>query len=175
MKSLHGTAKPSANALPHGPKTVLEKLPQLLDKEEMVEPMEVESLQTQKKSGAPHSMKEFFDEDDTHDDDIRSFRREFGRRLNHGGYHPESNVTIRMNKGVANGTPEKVSDNLACDGSRSIEIQELAKHCTPQDAWTAIHGIVFDISSYIVKHPGGPCLIRSIIGKDGTQAFGSQA
>ncbi len=40
--------------------------------------------------------------------------------------------------------------------------------------WTVVNGNVYDLTSYISKHPGGAAQISSICGKDGTTAFTNQ-
>ena len=43
-----------------------------------------------------------------------------------------------------------------------------------QKCWTAIHGNVYNLTSFIDKHPGGDKNILKICGKDGTSAFENQ-
>lgn len=38
---------------------------------------------------------------------------------------------------------------------RSISQADLQKHVDEADCWLAIHGKVYDVSSYLVDHPGG--------------------
>ncbi|MBU3646323.1 MAG: cytochrome b5 domain-containing protein [Candidatus Nanopelagicaceae bacterium] len=40
--------------------------------------------------------------------------------------------------------------------------------------WTIIDGFVYDLTSWISAHPGGPGVIRSMCGTDGTNAFKAQ-
>ncbi|CAG8462371.1 12566_t:CDS:10 [Ambispora leptoticha] len=49
--------------------------------------------------------------------------------------------------------------------------EELAKHNTPEDAFIAIRGNVYDITKFIKNHPGGEDILLLAIGKDATQAF----
>lgn len=53
----------------------------------------------------------------------------------------------------------------------SIGPQELAHHASRQSCWLAIHGTVWDTTSFIDSHPGGSALILSHAGKDATSAF----
>jgi cytochrome b involved in lipid metabolism len=49
---------------------------------------------------------------------------------------------------------------------------QLRAHATANDAWTAIHGVVYDITAYLAYHPGGAeILLDEAAGKDGTAAF----
>lgn len=57
-------------------------------------------------------------------------------------------------------------------GNQMVKMEELKKHCTQEDAWTAIRGEVFDITEYIKRHPGGQSAIKKVMGIDGTKLFG---
>ncbi|MDB5254355.1 MAG: Soluble cytochrome b558 [Parcubacteria group bacterium] len=50
-------------------------------------------------------------------------------------------------------------------------INTVATHSTPTSCWTTISGSVYDVTSWISKHPGGADAIISLCGKDGTAAF----
>lgn len=43
-------------------------------------------------------------------------------------------------------------------------------HNKEEDVWMAVNGVVYDITTYIKKHPGGN-IIMDGAGKDGTQLF----
>jgi cytochrome b involved in lipid metabolism len=47
---------------------------------------------------------------------------------------------------------------------------EVKKHNTKKDAWTIIENKVYNISSWIPKHPGGEIILQAL-GKDATQLF----
>ncbi|MEY4409003.1 MAG: hypothetical protein RLZZ138_254 [Actinomycetota bacterium] len=58
------------------------------------------------------------------------------------------------------------------DASTSgITLEELAKHSTTADCWTAVEGKVIDLTDYLSKHPGGSAVLSRICGTDGTNAF----
>jgi L-lactate dehydrogenase (cytochrome) len=52
-----------------------------------------------------------------------------------------------------------------------IEPQELSQHASRQSCWIAIHGTVWDVTTFVDKHPGGANLILSQGGKDATSAY----
>lgn len=52
--------------------------------------------------------------------------------------------------------------------------QTVATHNTKASCWTIVNGNVYDITGYIVQHPGGQSKISSICGIDGTSAFTGQ-
>ena len=55
-----------------------------------------------------------------------------------------------------------------------ITMAEVARHDSKVSCWTVIKGSVYDVTSYISKHPGGASRILSLCGKDGTTAFEGQ-
>lgn len=54
---------------------------------------------------------------------------------------------------------------------RPIDIRELRRHRTREDAWMAINGKVFDVTAYVEYHPGGIDMILAGAGKDATALF----
>ena len=53
---------------------------------------------------------------------------------------------------------------------RAISLEEVKKHNKKNDAWTIIENKVYNISSWIPKHPGGEIIMQAV-GKDATQLF----
>lgn len=51
---------------------------------------------------------------------------------------------------------------------------EVAAHASAESCWTAIEGNVYDLTSWISKHPGGKSAILRLCGKDGTDAFNAE-
>ena len=51
---------------------------------------------------------------------------------------------------------------------------QVAQHNSSTSCFTAINGSVYDLTSFIGQHPGGPQAILSLCGVDGTAAFMSQ-
>lgn len=51
---------------------------------------------------------------------------------------------------------------------------EVAKHNNESSCWSVIDGNVYDLTSWISKHPGGERNILKICGIDGTSAFNSE-
>lgn len=52
----------------------------------------------------------------------------------------------------------------------SIESTEVAKHNIKNDCWTIIDGKVYDLTSYVSRHPGGSPILKAC-GVDGTALF----
>ena len=51
---------------------------------------------------------------------------------------------------------------------------EIAKHNSAGSCWVIISGKVYDLTSYLGIHPGGPGQIIPSCGKDGTRAFATK-
>ena len=49
--------------------------------------------------------------------------------------------------------------------------EEVAKHNKDGDLWLVIRGGVYDVSKWILKHPGGFKVIQCLAGKDCSEAF----
>ena len=53
-------------------------------------------------------------------------------------------------------------------------LAEVAAPNTPADCWAAIEGSVYDLTTWIGQHPGGPEHITPLCGTDATSAFETQ-
>lgn len=51
-------------------------------------------------------------------------------------------------------------------------LEEIAKHSSINDFWCVLHGKVYDLTSYIEYHPGGPDALVPYAGKDISSEFG---
>jgi cytochrome b involved in lipid metabolism len=56
---------------------------------------------------------------------------------------------------------------------KAFTLAEVKKHNKKGDAWTIIENKVYNISSWIPKHPGGDIIMQAV-GKDATQLFNSR-
>lgn len=56
----------------------------------------------------------------------------------------------------------------------SYTLAEISVHASVSDCWSAINGGVYDLTSWVPRHPGGERAIESICGKDGSAAFNGQ-
>jgi cytochrome b involved in lipid metabolism/monoamine oxidase len=56
---------------------------------------------------------------------------------------------------------------------KAFTLAEIKKHNKKGDAWTLIENKVYNISSWIPKHPGGEIIMQAV-GKDATQLFNSR-
>lgn len=53
-------------------------------------------------------------------------------------------------------------------------MSEVAVHSSESSCWSVVNGIVYDLTSYVSKHPGGSRNILKICGKDGSSMFEGQ-
>lgn len=56
-------------------------------------------------------------------------------------------------------------------GVKVLSLAEVARHASAQDCWMAIHGQVYDLSTYLPEHPSKPEIILPWCGKEATEAY----
>ncbi len=59
-------------------------------------------------------------------------------------------------------------------GAKTYTMSEVAAHADATSCWTAVNGSVYDVTTWISKHPGGSGAIMLLCGKDGTTTFNAQ-
>jgi cytochrome b involved in lipid metabolism len=62
----------------------------------------------------------------------------------------------------------------ASSSAKTYTLAEVSAHSTAADCWTAISGVVYDVTKWEGLHPGGQARIVSLCGTDGTAAFQAQ-
>ena len=70
---------------------------------------------------------------------------------------------------VASPTPTPTPSSTST--VREFTRAEVAQRNTNSSCWTIVNESVYDLTSWINSHPGGPSAIRSLCGTDGTSAF----
>jgi cytochrome b involved in lipid metabolism len=65
------------------------------------------------------------------------------------------------------------SSSVEQTDTKTIAAAEVSQHNSENDCWTIINGKVYDITSYIPRHPGGNEILLAC-GKDGTSLFTSR-
>ncbi|HEX8591561.1 MAG TPA: cytochrome b5-like heme/steroid binding domain-containing protein, partial [Candidatus Paceibacterota bacterium] len=55
-----------------------------------------------------------------------------------------------------------------------LSLEEVARHGSRADCWSAINGSVYDLTSWIPQHPGGEQAILILCGTDGSATFNAQ-
>lgn len=56
----------------------------------------------------------------------------------------------------------------------TIKISDVAMHAKETDCWVIVNDKVYNITSYLPNHPGGPDKIIPLCGKDATSAFNTR-
>ncbi|MCA9356534.1 cytochrome b5 domain-containing protein [Candidatus Nomurabacteria bacterium] len=58
-------------------------------------------------------------------------------------------------------------------GEQTFTLAQVAMHSTDGDCYTAVSGVVYDLTAWVHQHPGGDRNILLICGIDGTSAYNS--
>ncbi len=64
--------------------------------------------------------------------------------------------------------------NPVSSNPKTFTMTEVSVHSTDKSCYTTINGNVYDVTSYIPRHPGGVSKILKICGKDGSSLFEDQ-
>ena len=63
---------------------------------------------------------------------------------------------------------DKSPSKNGTSGARKIKKPELELHNKENDLWVVIDGKVYDLTKFYQEHPGGPEIIVTHAGKDGS-------
>jgi cytochrome b involved in lipid metabolism len=50
-------------------------------------------------------------------------------------------------------------------------MDEVRRHDTPDDCWTVVDGNVYDVTTFVARHPAGAGAIEDMCGKDASDDF----
>ena len=75
---------------------------------------------------------------------------------------------------ISSGQGQDLSGITDSSAGTGITAAEVAQHNTASDCWSVVDGNVYDLTTYLSKHKGGPGVLTAICGKDGTSAFTGQ-
>lgn len=89
---------------------------------------------------------------------------------------------LKWNKGVRVKAPTptpSVSPTVSVSATPSATqavytMDRVRANNSSASCWTVIDGFVYDLTNWISAHPGGPGVIRSLCGVDGTSSFKAQ-
>jgi cytochrome b involved in lipid metabolism len=56
----------------------------------------------------------------------------------------------------------------------TYSMSDVQKHRSTSDCWSVVDGNVYDLTSWIDRHPGGPEAILGMCGTDGSKAYHGQ-
>ena len=101
---------------------------------------------------------------------------------NDGDRDDPSHATSSINEATGpttstSNTPSVPTSHTSSPGDVTASAYTMAQvrmHASSESCWTAIAGNVYDLTSWITKHPGGKSAILQLCGTDGTQAFNDQ-
>jgi cytochrome b involved in lipid metabolism len=54
---------------------------------------------------------------------------------------------------------------------KQFSFEQVQTHNTPTDCWSSINDSVYDLSTWVSRHPGGPKPIEGLCGTDGSDMF----
>lgn len=55
-----------------------------------------------------------------------------------------------------------------------LSMSEVAKRNSAEACWTVVEGVVYDMTTFIARHPAGSRPIKKMCGKDGTEEFSEE-
>lgn len=99
------------------------------------------------------------------------------QRLNAGTSATQKNAKVPLRAGFSLMDWVRLTksgkDLRGIGSSRMLKVtpEELAKHNKRHDAWMAIRGFVYNVTTYMDYHPGGDSELMRGVGTDGTQLF----
>ena len=64
--------------------------------------------------------------------------------------------------------------DASATSAAGITLADVAQHASANDCWTVVDGVVYDMTEFASRHPGGQRAIEQLCGRDGTNAFRSQ-
>lgn len=66
------------------------------------------------------------------------------------------------------------TNSASVEKEKTYTLSDIVLHNSETSCWSVVNNKVYDLTSWISKHPGGSKAIISICGKDGTTAFSGQ-
>ncbi len=89
----------------------------------------------------------------------------------------ESNATTTEEMPAQPTTSPQVSapiKNTPTDTTTYYTAAEVSGHASTQSCWSIVNGKVYDLTSWINRHPGGSSAIKRMCGVDGSEDFNDQ-
>jgi len=88
------------------------------------------------------------------------------KQINNWYYKTLNENKIKCQEAIA-----KINKKQNVESLKYYSIDEVLKNNSKESCWSIIRGKVYDLTSWIDKHPGGSDKILNICGKDGTEVF----
>lgn len=86
---------------------------------------------------------------------------------------PVMNVPAPLGAGTSSSTSQVAAGNRV-GNAQAYTMADVQAHNTRSSCWSAIGGDVYDLTSWISRHPGGEDAIIGLCGTDGTVAYTDQ-
>lgn len=77
-------------------------------------------------------------------------------------------------KSTQTNTTASTNTTNTVPASGTFTMTQVATHNSAASCYSVVSGVVYDLTSYVSKHPGGQSAIKSICGVDGTAGFSGQ-
>lgn len=84
----------------------------------------------------------------------------------------QTNPSEESPAGTNTQAPTESNTQQASTGTYTLA--DVEKHNTENDCWSIVDQNVYDLSSWISRHPGGPAPIIGMCGKDGSAMYHGQ-
>jgi len=85
-----------------------------------------------------------------------------------------SDSASTSNSSESNDTAQQTGPDIPVEPPmESFSMEEVAMHATEDDCWTIINDVVYDITPYVPRHPGGDEILRAC-GQDGSTLFNAR-
>lgn len=86
----------------------------------------------------------------------------------------KSSTSTNTTPTTSTATTTAPSTTAEIPATSGYTLATVATHNSTSSCWAAINGSVYDVTSWINQHPGGPQAILSLCGTDGSVAFNGQ-
>ncbi len=86
---------------------------------------------------------------------------------NNSSQNPESSTTATNTSGSNTSNPAEISDASA---TKTYSMADVAQHADQRSCWMVIEGKVYDVTTFIDRHPGGERILQGC-GVDATGLF----
>ncbi|MCW3158418.1 cytochrome b5 domain-containing protein [Micropruina sonneratiae] len=83
-------------------------------------------------------------------------------------------LAVLVLSACSGGATPSTSPADTATASGNYRMAEVATHNTREDCWAAVDSGVYDLTSWIDRHPGGSDKIIALCGTDATDAFNNQ-
>jgi cytochrome b involved in lipid metabolism len=83
-------------------------------------------------------------------------------------------VVIEVPKDIPTQTVKIDLNTDVATKAKGFTLTDIEKHANQTDCWSAVNGKVYNLTTWIEKHPGGKEAVLSICGKDGSASFNDQ-